>query len=203
MPHSHHDFLGYCYCHFDKKHILDPKPLACGLYIPSKRLIVQQPIYLRKPYRSEDFLSAIALQEKEREREGDREGDSPVNGGFVPAPVYYYSHFLGYYDINLADTLHAIETGLADRLGCVAPYFAKPWEGSPPGGLRGATGSAREFTVFPNDTNFSPTGIQELIQRYTDGNPNRGEVRVVTDDRQQKYVFTVNHALTFCGPYDF
>ncbi|MCX7125338.1 MAG: hypothetical protein NTU49_06245 [Gammaproteobacteria bacterium] len=44
-------------------------------------------------------------------------------------PLYFYNNSLGSYDISLADTLNAIETG---RAGTALPYVKKSWRGSCP-----------------------------------------------------------------------
>ena len=49
--------------------------------------------------------------------------------------------------------------------------------------------------------NFSPNNIMQQIEQYTDGKPNRGEVRVITDNARANYVYTTDHERTFCGPY--
>lgn len=112
--------------------------------------------------------------------------------------LYFYSHPIGTYTINLSPTLQAIEDG-KDHSGY--PYYEKTWTGSCPSGLDGGIGSCIEFTVYPDGTNFSPSGIMKKIERYTNGEPNRGEVRVISDSSEMQYVYTTDHETTFCGPY--
>ncbi len=110
--------------------------------------------------------------------------------------MYFFKHYLGIYRIDLSSTLSAVADG-NDHSGY--PYYEKTWMGKCPHGLRGA---CIEFTVYPNNTNFSPAGIMRKIKKYThDGQPNRGEVRVITNSAQSRYVYTTNHERTFCGPY--
>ncbi len=116
-------------------------------------------------------------------------------------PLKFYSNPLGIYTIFFSNTLSAIADGQADQNGYVKPYYEKSWRGSCPGGLDGNDGTCNEYTVYPNDTNFSPSGIMEKIEQYTDGNPNRGEVRILTDNDESHYVYTTDHEETFCGPY--
>ena len=116
-------------------------------------------------------------------------------------PLFFYDNPLGTYTINLNNTLTAIANGSADQGGDSAPYFEKTWKGSCPGGLQGDNGSCNEYTVYPNDTNFSPSGIMEKIKQDNNNKPNRGEVRIITDNAEANYVYTTDHEKTFCGPY--
>lgn len=110
-------------------------------------------------------------------------------------PLFFYSNPLGSYDIFLTDTLTAIADGNADNNGDSAPYYAKTWTGSCPAGLSGS--NCHEYTVYPNATDFSPTGIMEKIEQFTNGRPDRGEVRIITDSSETHYVYTTDHERTF------
>lgn len=112
--------------------------------------------------------------------------------------MYFYDHDLGIYTIYLRPTLDAI---IANQTGSGNPYYEKTWTGSCPGGLIGDDDSCIEFTVYPAATNFSPGNIMTKIEHYTHGKPNRGEVRIITDNGETQYVYTTDHENTFCGPY--
>ena len=111
-------------------------------------------------------------------------------------PLYFYHHYLGIYNIYLAPTLTAIDNGDSGR---GYPYYKKRWRGKCPHHLRGK--KCVEFTVYPNNDNFSPRGIMKKIKKYTHGKRNRGEVRIITNYAETKYVYTTNHEKKFCGPY--
>lgn len=113
--------------------------------------------------------------------------------------IYFYNHFLGSYTINLNPTLTAIENGSAGRGN---PFYQKKWRGRCPSRLKGKIGSCIEYTVYPNNTNFAPSGIMQKIKQYTNDRPNRGEVRILTNASGTQYVYTTDHENTFCGPYE-
>ena len=118
-------------------------------------------------------------------------------------PQSYFQNYLGVYSINLAPTLAAIASGEADQGGDNIPYYAKQWTGSCPGGLEGEVGSCKEYTVYPTNQNFSPAGIMQKIEQYTSGGePNRGEVRILTNASETQYVYTTDHEVEYCGPYN-
>jgi hypothetical protein len=112
--------------------------------------------------------------------------------------IFFYDTKLGVYNVNLTSTLSAIKDNKTDSGN---PYYQKTWYGDCPGGLSGSAGSCIEFTVYPNQTNFYPGDIMQAIKNANDGEPNRGEVRVLTDEDETHYVYTVDHEKTFCGPY--
>ena len=135
--------------------------------------------------------------------------DTPCTSALIipQVPLFFYAHSLGSYDISLADTLNAIETG---RAGGALPYEKKVWTGSCPAGLDSGVGDCIEFTVYPNfakypqtNDNFTngPVPIMQKIEQYNNNHPNRGEVRVITDASEQNYVYTADHEVSFCGPY--
>lgn len=111
-------------------------------------------------------------------------------------PLFFFEHSLGVYDVNLEPTLAAIADGSADNGR--KPYYGKMWEGSCPSLM---VGQCHEYTVYPNDQNFQPAGIMGQIKQYTNGEENRGEVRVITNADETQYVYTTDHEKTFCGPY--
>lgn len=127
--------------------------------------------------------------------------DCTASSSIPNVPLFFYSNPLGTYNISLSNTLTAIANGSADNGGNSAPYFAKTWRGACPGGLQGNDGTCNEYTIYPNDTNFSPSGIMEKIEQDNNNRPNRGEVRVLTDSSETHYVYTTDHEKTFCGPY--
>lgn len=110
--------------------------------------------------------------------------------------IYFYDTKLGVYNVNLAPTLHDIQKGITS-------YFEdkKAWHGDCPDGLSGSAGSCIEFTVYPNKTNFYPGDIMRAIRDANDGDVNRGEVRIITDQDETHYVYTLDHEKSFCGPY--
>lgn len=111
---------------------------------------------------------------------------------------HHHSHYLGLYRINLKPTLTAIRYHNAQP---GYPFYEKNWWGKCPGAMDD-DGRCIEFTVYPDDFNFSPVGIMKKIEKYTlHHNPNRGEVRVITNANMTKYVYTTNHEKKFCGPY--
>ncbi|OGT49483.1 MAG: hypothetical protein A3E82_04575 [Gammaproteobacteria bacterium RIFCSPHIGHO2_12_FULL_38_11] len=110
-------------------------------------------------------------------------------------PLFFYSHPLGIYNIYLNPTLSTIENHDSDR---GYPYYKKKWYGKCPNHL--GREKCFEFTVYPNNTNFSPNPM-EKIKKYTHGESNRGEVRILTNKLETKYVYTINHEKKFCGPY--
>ena len=118
----------------------------------------------------------------------------------IPVTFHYnhHSHYLGLYRINLKPVLTAIKYRDAYP---GFPYYQKKWWGSCPRGLHGKSGSCIEFTVYPDDINFSPHGIMHKIEKYTHGKMNRGEVRILTNHAMTEYVYTTNHERKFCGPY--
>ena len=116
--------------------------------------------------------------------------------------VNFYDNPLGVYTIDLGPTLAAIASGQADNQGDVIPYFEKKWTGECPGGLEGGKDSCREYTVYPNDQNFSPAGIMDQIKAVNHGEPNRGEVRILTNASETQYAYTTDHEAEFCGPYN-
>lgn len=121
-----------------------------------------------------------------------------IDSTTLPAQtIYFYSYKLGVYTVNLQTTLSAIENNQA---GPGIPYFQKSWFGSCPSGLSGSN-TCTEYTIYPNDTNFSPSGIMGKIEQHTHGRPNRGEVRVLVNASQTQYDYTIDHETTFCGPY--
>ena len=107
---------------------------------------------------------------------------------------------MGTYTIDLTATLNAATDGNKHTGN---PFYEKKWYGECPGGLDADQQSCIEFTVYPNDQNFSPAGIMEKIEQYNDGNTNRGEVRIITNDNRSQYVYTTDHEATYCGPYNF
>lgn len=117
----------------------------------------------------------------------------------LSVPLKFYSHPIGTYTIFLSDTLTAIADGQADENGYEKPYYAKSWDGACPSGLNGD--GCREYTVYPDKTNFAPGDIMKKIEEHNNGNPNRGEVRIITDNSESNYVYTTDHERTFCGPY--
>ena len=116
----------------------------------------------------------------------------------VPIIFHYqhHTHYLGFYLINLAPTLSAIEN---DSANAGPPYFKKKWYGKCPRQLHAK--KCFEFTVYPDANNFTPESIMQRIEKYTHGKPNRGEVRVMTNKAETKYIYTTNHYRKFCGPY--
>ena len=114
-------------------------------------------------------------------------------------PLFFYTSSLGTYNIALTDTLTAIANGTADKNAGESPYYEKDWTGDCPGGLSGS--NCNEYTVYPDSTNFTPGDIMVKIEKYTSGLPNRGEVRILTDNSETQYVYTTDHEKTFCGPY--
>lgn len=114
-------------------------------------------------------------------------------------PLKFYSHSIGTYTIFLTDTLTAIANGQADQNGYQKPYYEKNWTGDCPGGLSGD--DCIEYTVYPDATNYSPGDIMEAIEKYNHGDPDRGEVRIITDNAESNYVYTTDHESAFCGPY--
>lgn len=110
--------------------------------------------------------------------------------------IYFYDTKLGVYNVNLAPTLSDIQndttTDSEDK---------KTWYGDCPAGLHGPADSCIEFTVYPNKTNFYPGDIMQAIRNANDGDVNRGEVRILTDQDETHYVYTIDHEKTFCGPY--
>jgi hypothetical protein len=112
--------------------------------------------------------------------------------------IYFYTQLLGTYDVNLNIALTAIKN---HQTNSKYPYTQKEWTGACPGGLTGADNSCIEFTVYPNDENFSPSGIMKQIKKYNNDKTDRGEVRVLTDKSLKHYVYTTDHEQTFCGPY--
>lgn len=120
-----------------------------------------------------------------------------------PIDLHFFEHDLGLYAINFQPTLQEIKTLRATHSDWPGePFFEKPWMGACPGGLTGNSGTCIEFTVYPSDTNFRPAGIMQNIEKYTQGVPNRGEVRILTDQSMAHYVYTTDHEATFHGPYD-
>lgn len=117
----------------------------------------------------------------------------------VNIPLSFYKNSLGTYNIILTDTLTAIATGTADSNGYSAPYYEKNWMGACPGGLTGE--NCHEYTVYPDATNFAPGDIMSKIEQYTNGESNRGEVRILTDSSETYYVYSTDHEQNFCGPY--
>lgn len=114
-------------------------------------------------------------------------------------PIYFYNHYLGVYTIYLSQTLTAIKEQSAQS---GPPFYQKIWYGDCPVGLSGPADSCVEYTVYPNAENFMPGDIMQKIEQYTDnGEPNRGEVRILTDQNNAEYVYTIDHEKTFCGPY--
>jgi hypothetical protein len=111
--------------------------------------------------------------------------------------IYFYTHKLGIYTVDLQPTLSAIENNQA---GPGIPYVQKPWLGNCPYKLSNSN-TCTEYTIYPNDTNFSPSGIMGKIKRHWHGKPNRGEVRVLVNASQTQYDYTIDHETTFCGPY--
>ena len=110
--------------------------------------------------------------------------------------IYFYDTNLGVYNVNLTPTLSDIQNGtITDS------EDEKTWRGDCPGGLSGSAGSCIEFTVYPNRANFYPGDIMGAIKDANDGEPNRGEVRILTDQDETHYVYTIDHEKTFCGPY--
>lgn len=82
--------------------------------------------------------------------------DTPCTSALIipQVPLFFYAHSLGSYDISLADTLNAIETG---RAGGALPYEKKVWTGSCPAGLDSGVGDCIEFTVYPNFAKYPQT----------------------------------------------
>lgn len=124
--------------------------------------------------------------------------------GLTDAPLKFYSHYLGSYNISLANTLSAVDG--QDHPGY--PYYEKIWHGKCPDHM-GSRNSCIEFTVYPAMKNFNSVTYQTppknnimwWIEHYNDGNPDRGEVRIITDSSESQYVYTTDHEKTFCGPY--
>ncbi|OGT49484.1 MAG: hypothetical protein A3E82_04580 [Gammaproteobacteria bacterium RIFCSPHIGHO2_12_FULL_38_11] len=118
-----------------------------------------------------------------------------------PMPLYFYNHLLNNgdpYTINLLPTLSAMSTAEDDT----PPYYKKPWTGNCPMGMDADAQDCIEFTVYPNAINFSPGNIMQQIEQYTsNGKPNRGEVRIITDASETHYVYTTDHESSYCGPY--
>ncbi len=110
--------------------------------------------------------------------------------------IYFYDTKLGVYNVNLSPVLNDIKNGTTTD-----DEDKKEWYGACPGGLDGSAGSCIEFTVYPNKSNFYPGDIMKAIKDANDGEPNRGEVRILTDQNETHYVYTVDHEQTFCGPY--
>lgn len=110
--------------------------------------------------------------------------------------IHFYDTNLGVYNVNLSPTLSDIQndttTDSEDK---------KTWYGACPGGLNGPDDSCIEFTVYPNKANFYPGDIMQAIKDANNGEPNRGEVRILTDQDETHYVYTIDHEKTFCGPY--
>ncbi len=114
--------------------------------------------------------------------------------------IYFFTHYLGQFDVHLNPTLNAIRSGQANN---EPPYYKKPWRGKisnlcPQGGCI-------EWTVYPNKINFTDIkdpniNIEDLIRKYTRID-NRGETRIITNAQQTKYIYTTDHESTFCGPY--
>lgn len=118
----------------------------------------------------------------------------------IPITFHYHhhSHYLGVYRIDLKPTLTAIQYQNAQP---GFPFYKKQWWGKCPGAMDG-DGQCIEFTVYPDDFNFSPAGIMKKIKKYTEHHyANRGEVRVITNADMTEYVYTTNHERKFCGPY--
>ena len=129
--------------------------------------------------------------------------------GLIDVPLKFYSHHLGSYNISLTDTLTAIADKQADQNGNVKPYYKRPWLRKCPKHI-GSYGSCIEFTVYPiMHKNFvsvtyhkaPKNNIMWCIEKYNGGNPNRGEVRIITDSSESQYVYTTDHEKIFCGPY--
>lgn len=118
----------------------------------------------------------------------------------IPITFHYHhhAHYLGLYRINLKPTLTAIK----DRNALPGfPFYKKHWWGRCPRAMDG-DGQCIEFTVYPDNFNFSPDGIMKKIEKYTEHHyPNRGEVRILTNATMTKYVYTTDHEGKFCGPY--
>ncbi len=110
--------------------------------------------------------------------------------------LHFYEVNLGVYNVNLAPTLSDIQNGTTTD-----SEDKKTWRGDCPGGLKGSSDSCIEFTVYPNKTNFYPGDIMQAIKDANDGDVNRGEVRIITDQDEALYVYTLDHEHTFCGPY--
>lgn len=116
--------------------------------------------------------------------------------------IYFYDHPLGVYNVHLGPTLAAIHNS-ALQAGNTYPFYAKPWFG--PIANLCPNGGCYEFTVYPNRENFTNEEdpnidiFQEIVKIF--GQPNRGEVRVITDHDLKHYVYTTDHETTFCGPY--
>ncbi len=134
----------------------------------------------------------------------------------TPAPqvlknisMRFYSHSLGVYNIFLAGTLNAIENGQADQNGDAPPYYEKTWRGKCPAGLPGSKNSCNEYTVYPTMKNFvnvsvntpPQNNIMWQIEQYTGGTPNRGEVRIITDNNEDCFVYTTDHESAFSQTY--
>lgn len=114
--------------------------------------------------------------------------------------IYFYDTLLGSYNVNFKITLNAIENhGTSPQI----PYSEKTWTGSCPGGLTGPSGSCKEYTVYPNDQNFSPSGMMDKIKKLNHNQTDRGAVRILTDKSGTHYAYTTDHEETFCGPYSF
>lgn len=124
-----------------------------------------------------------------------------ANDDLSAVPVYFYGDELGVYTIHLSDTLTAIADGDA---GKSIPYYKRPWWGDCPSHLS-KSDQCTEYTVYPSDTNFSPTGIMTKIEEDSHnprpGHPNRGEVRILTNNAETFYDYTIDHEHIFCGPY--
>ena len=118
--------------------------------------------------------------------------------------LYFFDHELGYYNVHLSPTLIAIR-GNAVQSGNTYPYFAKPWRG--PIQTLCPQGGCYEFTVYPNQQNFTNSNdphidIMQEIMKITGQHPNRGMVRIITDQEFKHYVYTTDHESSFCGPYN-
>lgn len=114
----------------------------------------------------------------------------------VNQDLHFFQYDLGNYTIYLSPTLTAI---VNHQTNPSEPYFEKPWLGACPVNL-GTADTCTEFTVYPNSTNFSPDPM-EKIKADNHGNPDRGEVRILTNQSMTQYVYTTDHEATFCGPY--
>ena len=131
-------------------------------------------------------------------------------------PLDLYGNNLGVHTVNLKPTI--LEISRAGNLSefplKASPYFQKVF------GNKGDERSSAakellqsknifEFTVFPNGRDYKPSNIIEKMEIETgksfsikkDHSGLRGTVRILTDDKKNRYIYTFDHYKKFYGPW--
>ena len=136
-------------------------------------------------------------------------------------PLFYYDIPLGVYDVNLQPTLSVIKH--TDKLSRLPlrhyPYYKNSFSHYRDKKFKEASKRLRtrqiyEFNVPPFKKNFRPKkgknirlalegASQKSFQNKRDWKALRGTVRILTDFKKRRYIYTVDHYKTFSEPRKF